>query len=269
MEKCNECGKEMSYLGDYTYICYGCAALSDEEREKRRQLQHRLIYSAIVAGKSATFTDAVMERLFPLPGVKAPFVLIKNWVEEGTLNIKLRLAGTGNYLKMMKCLPALTKLNPETCTLEELEEVHGVGPKTARFFLLWTRPGVRLAALDTHILAWLREQGIDAPKATPPAGERYKHLERIFISYADDLNMTPRELDYKIWSEKSGYEGAVQSDICHCGNKREFVILKGSTTSILACRVCAGKAYDARVEVFGQEATASMCEILQWVDVKK
>lgn len=81
---------------------------------------------------------------------------------------------------------------------EDLEKVHGIGPKTSRFFIMWIRPGERYAALDVHILRWLKARGHDAPRTTP-SYPKYSHLEAIFIAEADALGKTPRQLDYEIW----------------------------------------------------------------------
>jgi thermostable 8-oxoguanine DNA glycosylase len=96
------------------------------------------------------------------------------------------------------------KINPRTCTVEDLEAIKGIGSKTARYFLLHSRPGLRLAVLDTHILKWLRDQGVNTPKSTPPKGSaRYKELELTFLALADKLGKSPAELDLAIWNEYS------------------------------------------------------------------
>ena len=62
------------------------------------------------------------------------------------------------------------------------------------------------AALDVHILRWMKSLGYDAPKQTP-VGKKYKELENIFLNEAKQRNLTPGELDYIIWSNGSGYAG--------------------------------------------------------------
>jgi thermostable 8-oxoguanine DNA glycosylase len=90
-------------------------------------------------------------------------------------------------------------LNLQTCEPADLEKIHGIGPKTARFWILWTRPDARYAALDVHILRWMRERGHKAPKQTPSAPKTYARLEKAFLAEADKRGLTPRELDFKIW----------------------------------------------------------------------
>lgn len=114
----------------------------------------------------------------------------------------------------------VTELAPEhflrTCDAEDLESFPGIGPKTARFFLLHSRPDVECAVLDRHILRWMG-QYMKVPNATP-TGERYRELERAFLSHARRLGKTPAQLDLDIWNEatkgaehgggKGGGEGA-------------------------------------------------------------
>jgi thermostable 8-oxoguanine DNA glycosylase len=80
----------------------------------------------------------------------------------------------------------------------EGRKIHGIGPKTSRFFILWTRPHERYAALDVHILRWLRGLGHNAPRSTPN-GRKYGELEKIFLSEADKRGLSPGELDAQVW----------------------------------------------------------------------
>lgn len=176
--------------------------------------ERKLIYSAIVAGKSAKFAQSITSKLFD--GQQgSPFEILKRLINVGKLEARLRETRSGNYQKLCRCIPELIKVNPMTVTLAELESIHGIGPKTARFFLLWTRPGFRCAALDVHILRFLKNQGcLNVPKATPPAGPNYYRLEQAFLDIADEMKLTPGELDAKVWAEGAGYnEGDVWTNI--------------------------------------------------------
>ena len=104
---------------------------------------------------------------------------------------------------LAKCFASVCSLDAQVITCDELEAIHGIGPKTARFFLMWTNPEARYAALDTHILKYLRSLGHAAPKSTPPAGSIYRRLELAFIAEADRQGKTPRELDYEVWERYS------------------------------------------------------------------
>lgn len=164
--------------------------------------QLKLIYALIVAGKSARFANDKIAALFHKePKGCLPFTSIKCWIEQGALRERLEEVGTGNYTKLDKALREIVEANLDlaTCTPQELEDLPGIGPKTSRFFILWTRPNEQYAALDVHILRWMREQGYDAPRGTPQSPALYAQLERAFLAEAHKRGMTPRELDLLIW----------------------------------------------------------------------
>lgn len=99
---------------------------------------------------------------------------------------------------------ATFSLDLKTSGIERLEKIHGVGPKTSRFFILHTRKNAKVACLDTHILKYLGSLGHQVPRHTPQSKTRYKELENIFLDKADELKMTPAELDIQIWKQYSG-----------------------------------------------------------------
>jgi len=170
-----------------------------------RELQYRLIYSIVVAGKSAKFAENVLVKLFGAYP-EEPFVLIKRWIEIDALETNLRQARTGNYNKLIRALSELVKtpIDLRTCEPEDLERIHGIGPKSSRFFIMWTRPNVNYAALDTHVLKWLKLRGHNVPKSTP-SGKKYKEIEKIFLLEAEKMGVSPQELDAAIWKAFSGY----------------------------------------------------------------
>lgn len=173
--------------------------------------QTKLIYSLIVAGKSADFTDQVMHRLIKglchlaKSTTQTPFEMLARLTEDQILAL-LRSARSGNYTKLARALRELVTagLNLATCKPWELEEIHGIGPKTSRFFIMWCRPEESYAALDVHILRWLKAQGYDVPKSTPQSRTKYAEIERCFINEAHRRGKTPRELDEEIWVAGAG-----------------------------------------------------------------
>lgn len=176
------------------------------------EIQARLVYAIIVAGKSAKFAEGVIRRLF-YGSDELPFEAITRWVKQGRALEILRTARSGCYQKIWKSfvdIAALDRpdtLDLKTCTPAQLQKIHGVGPKTARFFIIWIRPEERFAALDVHVLRWMRANGYPhAPKATPQSPKLYAELEKAFIAEADKRGVTVRELDAKIWMDGSGYK---------------------------------------------------------------
>lgn len=92
----------------------------------QRELEARLIYSIIVAGKSAKFTDAVMKRLFHPNTTMLPFAQIRARIADHRLMNVLVAARTGNYGKLDKSLRQLVVSNLDllTVTPADLERIH-------------------------------------------------------------------------------------------------------------------------------------------------
>jgi hypothetical protein len=90
-------------------------------------------------------------------------------------------------------------------TVEDLMEIPGIGPKTARMYVLYTRRDAKVAVLDTHILRYLRDIGYDtAPHQTPSAPGVYAYWEGIFLGECEKADMRPDQLDIQIWRMYSG-----------------------------------------------------------------
>ena len=180
--------------------------ITDFNRTKA-ELELFAIFAVCVAGKGSQQTaDKVnhhfreiqtpTEQLTPFEGVRAmkDLKLLSAW---------LQMTKLGQYTRIYNALLGLIKLDLKTCTVEDLESVHGIGPKTARFIIMHSRPNQRLATLDTHILRWMRDQGIDTPKATPQSQKLYKELEQKFLTLCDKCAILPSQLDLKIWKQYS------------------------------------------------------------------
>ena len=72
----------------------------------------------------------------------------------------------------------------DSITLEELLEIPGVGNKTARFFLMHSRPGFTGAVIDTHIHGWL-EKVCQSELPKPTTDAKYQSLERLWLSMTE------------------------------------------------------------------------------------
>lgn len=169
------------------------------------ELEEFLLFGIAVAGKKAIQTrDSLNDFLDGMLPGETPFGYITRLEDRGWLLPMLKECKLSPYgTRYNGFLAATLKGDLRTVTVEELDDIPGVGPKTARFFVVHSREGARHAVLDTHILAWMRDQGYRAPKQTPQSPSMYTALEDSFLHEADARGLTPAELDLQIWVERS------------------------------------------------------------------
>ena len=182
--------------------------ITDFNRTKA-DLELFAVFAVCVAGKKAQQTadkvnDNFRDVATPTKQL-TPFEAIKNLVDIKVFVAYLKMAKMGQYRRIYRALRDLVEsgIDLKTCTVEELEAIHGIGPKTSRFIIMHSRPNQRLATLDTHILRWMRDQGIDTPKATPQSKKLYQKLEQKFLTLCDKCAILPSQLDLKIWKQYS------------------------------------------------------------------
>jgi len=177
-----------------------------------RQLEEFILFWVCAAGKNGRTAARCLNGLLNDIGGHdmGPFNAIKMWAYyehpetfEGWPEM-LRDNGIGCYTSKSKTMfqLALSELDLRTCTASDLESIHGIGPKTARCFLLHSREGAQVAGLDTHMLKHLRAAGHDVPKSTP-TGKKYLELERIVLEQAKEAGMTPAAWDLAVWTKYS------------------------------------------------------------------
>mgnify|MGYP003141511906 CR=1 FL=1 len=176
------------------------------------QLESFWLFCMFVAGKNSDYASRCLTRLIHAAklgedvGYDGVFNYFKDLGRDGVHNA-LVASKVGQYSRLTKGVMESLDLDLRTCTLDDLLNIHGVGNKTARFFLLHTREGCEYAVLDTHILAWLRDNGVeDAPRNTPTNSNKYKELEKQF-RYLSRLRypfLSDAKIDLLIWSQQSG-----------------------------------------------------------------
>jgi thermostable 8-oxoguanine DNA glycosylase len=165
------------------------------------QLEEVLLFWVLVAGKTAVrIARSLDEMLNKLKG-NTPFEKIR-FIPREILPIMLKRYGIGCFNNKAKALLKLVNsgLNLRTCSVEELEKIYGIGPKTARCFVIHTRPDANCAGLDTHILKFLKSKGHEVPSSTP-TGKKYRALEQIFLGYVKESGKSVAELDLEIWNK--------------------------------------------------------------------
>lgn len=180
---------------------------TEEQSIVFRSRQAFLLFTIMVAGKNGARTVKACEKLLAgcrveyhwEEGKPKPFEKIKTLIEHGVLLQRLKEVGSGQYRRIARAFGIVVdKIDPDNTSVEELENVPGIGPKTSRYFMMRAH-GEEHAALDTHVLKWLRSQGYDAPKSTPASKKKYTYLENAFINEARLRNLTPDELDVAVW----------------------------------------------------------------------
>jgi hypothetical protein len=131
--------------------------------------------------------------------INSPFCRVRFFITYKQLGWRLRRFKMGQYTRINKAFRAAVKLDLDNLTIESLESVPGLGPKTARMIILYYEPNAECIPLDTHILKWLRANGYAAPKSTPPAGKKYRELELAFLAEGKKRGLTPAEWDTQVW----------------------------------------------------------------------
>jgi endonuclease III len=170
------------------------------------ELEEHAIFWLLVAGKTAKVVarqlDNILQEIDPYRPYR-PFEAIRRY--QLSLPRLLKSHGIGCYNGKAEGLRKLVRsdINLRTCTVDDLEEIPWIGPKTARCFVVHSREHARYACLDTHVLKYLRDRGVEAPVTTPGSSKQYKRLEDIFLRLAEDTKMTPAQFDLWIWNNYS------------------------------------------------------------------
>lgn len=178
--------------------------------------QAKLLYGLIVAGKSANFADKALKaflsrltdwlRYNQSTRKTLPLDMLRLLTKEA-IDSALHISKTGNYVKLNKAIADIREmrdLDLRTVIPEQLEKIHGCGPKTSRFVICWIRPEEPYAILDVHVLRWMASLGYTVPRQTPQNPKLYACIEKMFLDEAAKRGKTPRELDMEIWEAGAG-----------------------------------------------------------------
>lgn len=173
------------------------------------QLEENLCFWICVAGKNATAISKSLEKFFceiDTGQPRKPFEAIKKQSIE-YLAQSLKRNGIGCFNIKARSLKevASSNIDLKTCNVSELDDFFGIGPKTARCFVLHTRKDAKVAGLDTHLLKFLREMGYRNVPASTPSGKLYEKWEEIVCSLVQQLSIPMAEFDLSIWRYYAGY----------------------------------------------------------------
>jgi len=174
----------------------------------RYGLEENMLFWLLVAGKTAHVVARQLENILldicDVP--RKPFQGFEKY--SGELAPFLKRYGVGCHGLKARGIRYLvySQIDLKRCSVDDLEAVPGVGPKTARCFLMHTRRECDHAGLDTHILKFMRDHlGImDAPVGTPGSKKQYLKYEDMFINWAKtQKGKTVAQLDLEIWNSYS------------------------------------------------------------------
>lgn len=178
-----------------------------------KELEAFLLFAILVAGKKASMQSRKLRDFLSRhckSDNESPFDIIRRLIEQNEFSSAIRLDGLGQYRKLETCLPILVNsgIDLHNCSVEELESIPFIKMKTSRFFVLHSRRDAKYAALDVHILRYMREQmSIDAPYNTPSSKSKYLELEDAFLQHCESKNMTPSDFDLAVWIAGSSKQG--------------------------------------------------------------
>ena len=171
------------------------------------ELEEFLLFAILVAGKTAK-TQAEKLNQF-LTSAKVCDISPFDWIEKLSqycgLMDSMKHYKLGQYNRLDKAFKGILQFKGklDSVSAQELETIDGIGPKTSRFFLLHSRPNLRVAVLDTHILKFLSEMGYKVPKATPSSKKKYRKIELDFLAECDKQGKNVADMDLEIWKSYS------------------------------------------------------------------
>lgn len=177
----------------------------------RRELENFLVFAIVVAGKKSDVQASKLREFYASRVLHDAehmglFDYIRYLKSNFALVPELQLVKMGQYIRISNALSELVdkKLNLFTCSLEDLVSVKGISLKTANFFLTHTRATYSVPVLDTHVLKFLKDQGVEnVPKSTPQVVKVYNFFADKFVAIAKRLGMTVADLDLQVWKKYS------------------------------------------------------------------
>jgi len=190
------------------------------------ELECCLLFCVVVAGKKASIQIKLLHNF--LNGSTTPFEYINELDKNGKLSFQLKESKLGQYTRLATCFRELANsdLDLFTCTVDDLENIHGIGPKTARFFLTCNRKDARYAVLDTHLLKYMTQYlGWTVPSTTPGSKSEYQRIESNWLKYVDSLNVNPAELDLAIWKIYANRDDLDYKRLISNSSKPDFAMI--------------------------------------------
>lgn len=162
------------------------------------------LHCILAAGKNADWASAKVLDL--AQHAEERHGLIEGLNRRRNLRAILERHRVGQYRRIEGAIRGSRGLDLRQAPIAALESVYGVGPKTARYFVLHSREGASCAVLDVHILRFMRENGHPSAPDSTPSGRYYVELERKALGLFRRVypGMTPAQADLRVWTLMSG-----------------------------------------------------------------
>lgn len=174
------------------------------------ELQEWLLFGIVVAGKNAEQQALKLDQLLRKRRcAQTPFEFIQGFdfgsawlLEEYLREVKL-----GKYTLLLKALPAAAQFSEaalRSASTRELAHIPGVSLKTAKMFILHSRPNQFEVPLDTWVLRYLRQRYPQAkvPEASPQREDVYEMLESLFLADCFRHGVSVAEADINCWRSR-------------------------------------------------------------------
>lgn len=166
-----------------------------------------------VAGKNARVQQGKLNALlefFQIPSAARPLDHMRALpARRDTIEVALKACKVGQYRRLLDAIEAsidslriLTtpKVKHRRETLVSI--IPGAGMKTASFFCMYGH-GDRVAVLDTHIMAHMREKQMLPRSIDISKPEHYRQVEQIFLDWCQRDGCAPWDRDLEIWKSRT------------------------------------------------------------------
>lgn len=172
---------------------------SDEE------LEELFVFCVCVAGKTAKTIAPRVHKMAEMSKQKHKGLF--RFIDMNRLGLPYYLHKLGIGCYSQKCTAlwgAIDKFKNiqaiRKASVSDLESVSYIGPKTARFFYMAHTNSNNYAALDTHILKFLKDNGVQNVPKNTPRGNTYIRLEKEYLKLVPKP-FTAAEFDNIVWNK--------------------------------------------------------------------
>ena len=174
------------------------------------ELEFFLLFCIVVAGKKSDIQARKLAEWYNTPEQRynqdSPFEYAIRLDQDGELRNSLEKVKMGQYNRLVSSFQDAIygDFDLQKCSLQRLCTIRGVKLKTSNFFLTHSREDYNVPVLDTHVLKFLKAEGIkNVPKSTPQDEKLYDSLAKQFTTIAKRRRMSVADLDLQVWKQYS------------------------------------------------------------------